>query len=493
MASFDGIVFNGVQNPNFMKVRSIVHSALPPISSSTITVPGRAGSIDLQRNVIAERRIDVEILIISQDKNMLPKQLELLSKWLFHKEAKELVLGDNPNRKYYAKLDGNTDFSEILRVGQGTISFICTDPFIYGADREVVLPDLTTQEIVSVINNGNQETPPIIELNVVEKSTLLGVVTNQEFVELGQSQTVDEQKPPYDPRVLHETCRSLDGWVPSAGIFGGTVTEQPFQVGTDNERFEPQNGFVSETEISEWYGPAMQKELSSPTQNFTCQVNFRFRRQSDKEKNGYGKLTFVLRDENNNDVTTIRIYDNRGAENCLLVEWGMIQPGIKTEWVFTNINPPNDVQEWFGHFDLKRRGNFWTVAVYEDNRGRSRLVAQKNFSDSANKYNNKIKHFQVGFLRFEKRPVNYMAFTHVTINSQDPQVTENKGLEYIVFPGDKILINNQTGKVYKNNGLMLGNLNPSSTFIKLESGLNNIGFYPSGIVNGGKITFKERY
>lgn len=493
MAVFDGIVFNGVRNPKFMKVRSIGHSALPPISSTTITVPGRAGSIDLEREVIADRRIDVEVLIISEDKNMLPKQLELLSKWLFHKSAKELVLGDNPGRKYYAKLDGNTDFSEILRVGQGTISFLCTDPYIYGADREVVLPDLTTQEIISIVNNGTHDTPPYIELNVVQDSTLLGVVANEEYVEIGQSQTVDDEKPPYDPKVLYDPCRSLNGWVKSEGLYLATVTEQEFQVGTDGERFEPKGRLVDETETTNWYGPAYQKQCSTNTQNFEANINFYFTRSGDKEKNGHGKLTMMLRDVDNRDMACVRVYDNDAKDNSVRCEFILLNPSGATKVVKRDVVFPKKFKEIFGTVYIRRRGTSWTVKV-DRVAGRSHTtILSANYTDSGKQYNRKLRYFQIGFVRWKKLPPCYMAVSHIDIRSLDKAPQISSDTEIVVTAGDKVTIDNATGKVYRNDSLLLRGLNPSSTFIKLESGLNNLGFYPQGVVNGGKITFKERY
>lgn len=493
MAEFSGIVFNGIANPNFMKVKSISHSALPPISLSTIQIPGKAGSIDLNRNSIGDRKIDVEILIISPEKNMIPKQLELLAKWLYHEEAKELVLGDNPNRTYKAKLDGNTDFSEILRVGQGVISFTCTDPFIYGNKRDITLPDFSTQDYVSVINNGTAPTPPIVELQIKEQATVFGIVANNEFVEIGQSQTVDEEKPPFDPRVLYDPCRSLSGWTKSSGLIDATVTDQGFQVGTDGERFEPVSGKVDETDIDKWYGPSMQKQCLSDTQDFTSQINYYFTRSDDKEKNAHGKLVCVFKDKDNRDMACVRIYDNDANDNSVRVEFLLLNPGGTKTVVVRDVHFPREFHSIFGNFFVSRKGRTWEFRIDRVAGNTSTTVASGRYSDSSGEYMRPLKHFQIGFVRWKKQPVNYMSVSHVDIRSLDAPPSTNSDIEIIVVPGDKITINNETGKVYKNDGLWLKNINPSSTYLKFESGLNNMSVYPSGIINGGKITFQERY
>src|SRR5690606_13297027 len=113
------------------------------------------------------REITVPVFIKANDISDLQKVKEDLAEWLIHDEPKELVFKDEPDRIYYAVVDGELDLDELVRWGQGIITFICPDPYKYGPEKTVE----TTSDTFIVENEGTAETEPIIELTATEKAT----------------------------------------------------------------------------------------------------------------------------------------------------------------------------------------------------------------------------------------------------------------------------------------------------------------------------------
>lgn len=497
MANFRGIIFDGVQNPSFMRVKSISHSALPPITLNTVSVPGRAGDVDTDKDTLGIRYISMNIQVLSEEKNMLPKKLELLSKWLLKPTAKELILGDNPDRVYYAKLDGDTTFSEILRMGEGTLVFACTDPYIYTVGERIInLPNFSTQDTVSIMNNGNASTSPIVELEIADQASCFGVVANNEFIEFGLPTSIDDLVVPWDPIVLNDACRTTSGWTKAQGIHGGNVTDQEISV-QDNEVFIPSGGKINETEIQGWYGPSMYKQLKSEVTDFSGAFTFDFLKGEGKtstpEERTNGKIIFVLKDTNNKDIAVVKIYDNEEQRDAIRLEFGLINSNISTRWIFTNYVVPAKYNNLYGTVFIERKNDVWSCRIDANNKGNAITLVSGRYADSKKEYASKIKFFQFGFQKWKKKIDNKMEFTHVNIKSLDVPKDKENSPQIIVTLGDKIRIDNKTGKIFKNDSLWLENLNPSSSFIKLESGLNDLSVYPPGIISGGKVKFRERY
>src|SRR5690606_15713859 len=79
---------------------------------------------------------------------------------------KELIFKDEPNRIYYALVDGEFELDEIFSTGRGEITFICPDPYKYGPEKTYEFQDSGVVE-----NEGTAEAEPIIELTATQKAT----------------------------------------------------------------------------------------------------------------------------------------------------------------------------------------------------------------------------------------------------------------------------------------------------------------------------------
>src|SRR5690625_7184800 len=92
-----------------------------PVQRNLITINGMTGA-QLSKTDTQFRVISVHILIMAESFSDLQKIKEDLAEWLIHDEPKELIFKDEPDRSYYAVVDGELDLDELVRWGDGVIT-----------------------------------------------------------------------------------------------------------------------------------------------------------------------------------------------------------------------------------------------------------------------------------------------------------------------------------------------------------------------------------
>src|SRR5699024_9410642 len=157
--------FNGIEKEYLTVTRGRNRPAFAPMERNFISVVGMSGA-HLSHSKRQIRQIDVPVFIMADSFSDLQKVKEDLAEWLIHDDPKELIFKDEPDRVYYAVVDGSLDLDELVRWGQGVITFICPDPFKYGKEETV-----TGTDNLTIYNQGTAETEPIFELTATKKST----------------------------------------------------------------------------------------------------------------------------------------------------------------------------------------------------------------------------------------------------------------------------------------------------------------------------------
>lgn len=117
--------FNSIDMPSFLKVKSVNTSILPEVKNNFQEIVGGVGLIDggfsIGGKVIS---LDI-ILVVPEDKSLLEIQREL-AWWLKGDNFKlsPLVISDECQLEYMAKVDSSVDISDLTYIGEGTINFI---------------------------------------------------------------------------------------------------------------------------------------------------------------------------------------------------------------------------------------------------------------------------------------------------------------------------------------------------------------------------------
>ena len=144
--------FNGIEKTYLSVLKGTSNQPWAPVSRTYRTVPGRAGSYMQKKKIIGNRELPQLVAIKASDKYELEKIKEDMAAWLIHDEPKPLIFPEEPDRTYYAEVDGSFDPDEVVSLGKGTIPFVCPDPYKYGQQ--------VTATAGTVINAGSVESNP---------------------------------------------------------------------------------------------------------------------------------------------------------------------------------------------------------------------------------------------------------------------------------------------------------------------------------------------
>jgi predicted phage tail component-like protein len=482
MAKFEGIVFNEILMPDFVRVLSIEHSILPPVSQNLLTISGKHGAYDYG-NEIGVREIAIDIAIVMAEENTLPQYLEQLAEWLYYDEAKKLVLGDDINKYYLAKFTGDSNIQESFLVGEGTLTFVCTNPYKHGLEREFLIPETygNGSEPFNVLNTGNAVTEPKMTFEIVKDITSFTVVADDEFIDIGTPMTVDDSRTiaSHGKYAMYDQLTSTTGWTTSASVHSGTVFGT-FEV-YGNHAFR-QSGLDFGENLTGWHGATMQKVMDFAVQDFDAVWYFRI----DTSKEQLGRMHMSLLAEDGTELFMVQMYDAHANNSSLRFSarsFG-IENIIGSEATFTN-NTSID-----GYVKLKRQGSIMYVDVYEKVSGAYKKLHSQRFMDTSG--GKKVGQVKLHTGAYGSYAPAYMEQRDVVITNLDKASLNINTVPLIAVAGDVLEIDNSTGAILKNGVPFYQYLNPSSSFIKLEKGANGISISPADCFNNGVISYTEK-
>jgi predicted phage tail component-like protein len=475
--------YDGIDNEQYCIVSNAKRVMLPTITDYAVQVPKRPGQYYYGGNYGA-REIDVDINIVGADETDLQGKIRAIAQWLDTGEDKPLIFSDEPDKVYYAHLNGATDITQFIRLGQGTLKFICDDPFAYSTQDTVIQ---AVNDIVQITNNGTMPAYPIIKGTIRAPGTFYAAVMADKYVMLGQPQSVNQAPIKPEELVLDDECGDLAPWQTGGAVDGtdsiaGNVAEYgnyAFNVGSYGTG-------------SGCHGPAIKRSLANPIQDFKvdvlCQVKNTYQ--------GMGKLSIILLDVNGSIVgqLTVGDYWAADAENTVRAMAGRTGSGVKFFETYGL---------WHGYFNgfqglirLERKGNRWHCLFNEmDNyevfgRLNSRRD-EKYWIDTGNVYNAPIAQIEIYFGAYASYPtiieqvddIKVYKLNDVNADTQQAQIFQS---------GDTVEIDCAKACIRKNGEIQMDLLDLGSTFLSLPPGNSEIDIIPQGMADT-EVSFQQRW
>jgi predicted phage tail component-like protein len=151
--------FNGITKDYLYVLEGANRTPWAPIERLHYEVPNRPGAYSRKKKKTQPRPFPIPVAIKADSKAELELLKEDFAAWLLQDEPKPLVPDDEPNRTYYAEVNGSFDLDEFLYYGRGVIPFICPDPYKYGFEESLELGDYPIR------NEGSVESNPIVIAN----------------------------------------------------------------------------------------------------------------------------------------------------------------------------------------------------------------------------------------------------------------------------------------------------------------------------------------
>jgi len=482
-----GIMYRGIHSDTFGLSVQTDPNFLPPTTLNTIDFPGIPGSYYVSAK-LGMRPIPLTIGFAGSDLQDYESRLRALADWLSPEKGLGEYISDNePDKVYYAVLSDQSvqRIKEIARVGQGTITLMAPDPYAYDPEKTQTINDPTGGEADPTIDNeGTAETYPVFTAEVLESITLLQIVKDDAYMQVGQPVDVDSEEVPEFESVLSDNLSSLVNWTALAGgsslpdgIVGGAMevvknaAGQPFAFGAASYGTNP-NG---------WVGPAVKRALSQAVQDFRVGINM----TSLNKLVGVGKVAIFLADDNDTIFGGLWMEDTTASVDLNHARVALFDSQLNKQFLIDTTGDKFNVYNNFeGILRLERRGNkFYAYSAQVDpvTGVNSARDTAKPFIDVENLYSNPLSQIII----YIAKAKDYKTFTQTANDlsvAKINDITANQ-VPYIANAGDIITFDHQLKKIMLNGDeSLMQEIDVGATFFPLAKGKNNLVVNPADAV-----------
>lgn len=484
------IKFGNQALPSYVKIMDIRYSILPSIQTKTEKVYGRAGVYDFGVE-LGERNIECEAIIIANDPHDVIKKARQFSTWLFYKDLQPLVILDEPDKQYMARISGDTDISELARTGKTTLKFLCPDPYAESITEKTIRYTPVDYTPVNLNVGGSVETYPVIDMDIKEDTPSIALITDDKFVKLGSDDSVEKTGVDNKPLVLSESYDTYSGYGSGIGIDGdakgsATITGSL----TSNGYAVIQSGKDYGTNANDWHGGAGTKTLSRQLQDF--QVTAKVKLNSIL-KSEVGRVEIYLFDTNNVILGKVAIVDNSQLGEFPKIEARAGERYTGTYFVNTYGKKKGTYANFDGIIQIGRQGRTWNAYFAKiDDKGKHVSTYKKSWYDTKNMWSTrKLAKIQIHVGAYgKKQPVFTTEIKDLKVYEKNIAVGSTQ-VPITFKAGDTVTIDSQRAIVYQNGEPIFTELDPSSEFFPLEVGANGLILSPP--IADVTIRYKERW
>jgi predicted phage tail component-like protein len=480
----NGMTYNGIKKDYVVTLRGKRRPPWAPLKRNLLEVPGKAGAY-LEGTDIQPRILDIPILINTKSLKDLQTVKEDLAAWLVTDEPKELIFDDEPDRVYYAIVDGTLAIDEIVRVGVGIINFICPDPYKYGP-VEKLTPVLTDSDTPIVLHNsGTVDTPPKFDVTLKASTSHLDIIGDDDYMRIGRVVNEDQYAAPTTSLILYDQMGTFSGWVDNTTFdLDSTIYKPRGTMATTGYEF-----YASDTDTGTgWHGPAKIKSLSKSLTDFEVTLNLKITNTSWSRM---GRMELYLLDESLNVAGKLSLRDRTTARDGNHIE---LRAGDIDEGHYLVQERGDNWNTWLnfdGIIRLGRKGNQWSAyAAMYDSKGNHINRRTREWVDVENKYTRKLKYVLLHIGSYSKNPITPM------------RVNALKILEHNTLSGEEIPYIGDSGDVFTfdmKQSLILKNGEPfmkkdfGSRFFSLQPGDNAYIVNPAEAIDTVEAEWRARY
>lgn len=485
--------FGGVQVPSFVIVEKVGFSVLPESQARTLEVPMKSGAYFINKKY-GIRTFTVDIAIKADSSGKLMFRADDFATWLNHSQPQELIFRDKPNIKYFAVVSNAVDLSKFGRIGKGTITFICYDPFGHGTERTYEFNPTDTEPKL-FINSGNAETAPLLEMTFKENVSEFGIVGGDRSLYFGSPVDVTTQTPKnLNPKLINDNFQQSTGWTQGESIEDGQIYGTLYSNGQSIRQSQGSDGQYDYGTgiLNKWHGGTLSKSIGKQISDYTVEATIGMQ----KAVNAHvGRIEVYFLDVNGNKIGRIALVDgsNKTYNPVFHARAGGTNDG-KMVAKTTSTTITKKLRDFYGVLRMTKKGKKWTAYIAQVNP--TTYVHQKiyeaSWTDTGNRYSSsKLAGVQIHLGAYHSyTAIKTMYFGSIrVIEHITPTVNEVD----VIFEKDDILtIDNATGAVLKNGEPYFDYLTPDSKFIKFKTGANGLAV-TDPVIKNGKVVYKERW
>lgn len=465
--------FNGIRK-EYLNVLSRRKTYWAPVKRNFIYIPGRPGA--LVSDTVTDVRVEeVHVEISTESEQELRNAAEDLSAWLITEEPGKLIFDDEPDRMYYAVVEGGFDPDEIVSKGYGTITFIYPNSYKYGIEEK----EVTFESSASFDVEGTVETEPVIEVTLKADTEYVAVSNGEQLNMIGFPAKQDQT--PVEPltQIFRTSGETLTGWTDAAepSLEGYPLTGT---LKTDGNKFYSDD---YGTNANEWHGPAKKTSLPEAVQDFQFSVGLHAIANALGQAGG---VEVSMLDASSRIVCKIAMTKHFPGINTF---YGRVRAGTKD--VGHDVIP----EEWakYGNieciFKVIRRGNHWTAQIHAINYGWSYI--NHTWTDTENIANAPVTQVQVRLYQRTEMPVIDQMVNDIVVERLN-DLSENQ-IPIIGKSGDIVTFDHINNIIRRNGEDITKRKAFIGQYFSLKSGLNSIAVEPASAVESVKVRYQPKW
>lgn len=258
------ITYGGNDLTKYFKVLDVRRQILPSRTNYTKEIPSINGEY-YSGYKYGVRNIEVEFAIIGESKEDFFAKSRELASMVDVVIPTKLEFSDEPDKYYYAVVDGSIDIDQIINYGSGTISFVCHDPIAYSKEEKIFTASEDNK--LTIDNKGTAFTEPLINVSFGQDAHFLQCTYfTGETVLLGARPDVDKPSVSQSDLVLSEACEVTTNFTSVGNILDDgrelmgncTVNQGGYGIVSANYG-SSENG---------WHGPALKRNVGANLEEF---------------------------------------------------------------------------------------------------------------------------------------------------------------------------------------------------------------------------------
>jgi len=453
--------------------------AWAPVKRNLLTVPNRPGAYHKSTDIDV-RPLEVPVRIKAESIADLQKIKEDLADWLITESVEELIFDDEPDRTYYAMIEGELDLDELVNRGKGTLNFICPDPYKYGLTKI----QRSNTGTLTARNEGSVEALPTFEIEADADYTHIDVSNGELMNRIGRVVNIEDYAASREERVFNDGLSSLTGWAKTEGAvhIDGLATGN---MKVDNGRFIAAD---FGTNADAWHGPYYKKSIGQTLTDFRIETMVELVNTGEDK---FGKVEVYLLDENNYSVCmlTIKDVDSSGKRIYATMRTGGGDQGFK-DLISTHGDQESTFWNFYGMLRIERVGNRWTAYVAKVDKSTGKHTARSfvEFYDTEQQFMRQPAQVGIYLAQYGTRKVSTLRADDVKVYKIN-QLTANQ-IPYIVKAGDVVTFDHKNQVILINGEPRMDLKAFSGEFFGLNRGVNTISTSPPLPT---KATWRERY
>lgn len=474
------LTFNGSM-PSYATVMEIHPPIKAPVAWGTYQVPGRPGVVLLEKT-IDPITIPVRFLIEGRDREEYERNKEDFADWLDTDKVAPLVFSHDPQRTYYAVVQGAAvPEDELVIYSEVVIEFFVPNPYKFAPEKTAPF----VNGAANIFNRGTVEVKPTILVEVLADLTYLDVISADRYMRIGKPADLGVPVQKDKDLMLHNAMDNLTGWS-SAGlnVDGGVVTGS-FAV--DQGRFKV-NSFGTG---GAFHGPAI--KIGVPGAPLTdWQVDFELDMLPTQiGKNGRVEMYFL--DDLGAHIGKVGLTTRGQSYNVGEVRIG---GGANYKYLVSNYTGGPNRNEWnnfAGIMRLVKKGNVYSFYIARVSYATKRhsYIHAGTYIDYDNQFTAALSQVQLHIGVYgTQTPVTGMMGRDVKVwRLNDIQPTDPR---IIATVGDVIELNFEENAIYINGEERKELKDMFATFFKLPRGNSALTIDPADKVNA-VATIREGY